>query len=482
MERLQDLRREQRSIAAVFLFAAMWQERFPGGWVTYEQLKSLRRDPLWKSDEAFDRYLRRTLKALAALDHPITVKPQEGGRQKADRHVVGTLPESARTWLLSHGQEYVDPKLWAEFDRGGFGFDAADELVRLTTEETVIHNLIKRRDGPAAARRAWAVLPTFRHFRCRARLQFAFGLALAQDSSCNRIAEAKAVFDDLAREQPPPERPADVAFRGRVLLHALRCDFILQESWDEAIAAGFEDRLEEVVDLIPRAQAHDLALAFELKAWVARRSSELARNAARAGLLERSKQLYLEALGHSRLEQEEYWKGTLLFDFAELLWHEWKDKAVPEAVLVDLMRYYAAVVAIDASVGREPENGRALTRAGECLLELLQQADERHDHDRLRDILLEAEPFMFQLNKVRFPAEALTRIKELRDRHLYPTGLAHIIFVSDWIEAMKAWQAEKDRSPELENGDDASLPQSGPPISLRLTLPWPPGTRHPEAE
>jgi len=115
---------EGQSVLAVLVLAALWPERFPGGWVGVDAfakcglLLGERR-----SRESLKAAIRRGLRQLARVAavprverrrtlerDPLTCRP----RRDHDRRLSESSCPELEEWLLRRGQELIAPRLWRD--------------------------------------------------------------------------------------------------------------------------------------------------------------------------------------------------------------------------------------------------------------------------------------------------------------------------------------------------------------------------------
>ncbi len=116
---------EARSVLAVLVLAALWPERFPGGWVSVDEFgrgglylgERLSRESLKAAVRRAVRWLSETPARLAVGTRRTTSKDPVSGRarRELDRRLRLPVRGALRAWLLSQGGELIEPGHWQAF-------------------------------------------------------------------------------------------------------------------------------------------------------------------------------------------------------------------------------------------------------------------------------------------------------------------------------------------------------------------------------
>lgn len=105
---LSGLRPQAKSILATLLAAQGWEERFPGGWVSNEQLADCAREFFSKDYDTISRACSRAAEQFAKLQPTVTMEKQRvSGSRQEQRRLCRPLSAELRTWFYQEGCDFL---------------------------------------------------------------------------------------------------------------------------------------------------------------------------------------------------------------------------------------------------------------------------------------------------------------------------------------------------------------------------------------
>jgi hypothetical protein len=393
-----DLGDRAKDCLALYVLAALHVERFPDGSVAQEDFgKYTLNLPPETAPEALDRALRRAKEEIEALLEPVSIDPVSGKGPRRRR--IRTVSENLRQWLFDEGKKHIVPALWDEFKQPKEVIDS--ETVRAATHQALVNKWLKQgKFGEVLFHVEW-ILPMFKSPVYRADLLFAAGIAhLEWGSQRNRALD---IFHALLDEQSKATRPDEV-FAARVKVYLSRAEINLLAKPDLEACLS---RTDEALKVLPAAYYRERAMAKVVQATAMLHYAEQTSIVTeRRHYRTRREELLREALLIARHADDDVWDGPLAFLLAEVQYERWQDETLSDAALEDILRNYEAVLAYDEQSGRPYVMGRAVARAGECLIELIARALSHDDVEKIHALIEGAKGYLPHLQNHYFLYEA----------------------------------------------------------------------------
>jgi tetratricopeptide (TPR) repeat protein len=320
---------------AVLAIAGIWQDRFPGGWVSYTKFKEY--GLLSGKTDTLSKAVRRMGQALRKLDLSVDIEAgrvphPEGGSEEA-RRIVPPLPIPIERWLLSSGHRYVRVDRWEEFKRSHYEPIETPGEVEAALEETMVRALLEQGAYDQAVSRARSAAGVITNPRVQAPLLLALATALLRRARRPQDwDEAEQILRRLRGTTLPPADNWDRIVQGRVRISLAYCLYLkhlrkVQEPYER-----FRAIADEVDALLAEAAGHGATLSLRDSGQIANTRGLLHKWEARVALdardqdscYEAAERCFRQALTIWHLAADRYSLVVALYNLGDLAFNRYE--------------------------------------------------------------------------------------------------------------------------------------------------------------
>lgn len=411
--RPEDLRDETKSVLAALAMAALWRDKFPGGWLSIDDFTAVvaRISPR-RSRAGVSASIRRALGELKQLRDRVVVatkpslkpSPKLGRRTKEPlRSLVRPLPLSIELWLLGEGLGYIEGSWRRQFPAARHPqMDSVAEVLA-GLEETLIRRLLFHGQHDQAIARARQAATTAPTERIRVPLRLVLATALFRRGTAPDVRESLEILDDLLTHHSEPVDENDRLMLARIGISWAFCRFFAQvRAYPDGNGSGVElERIEQLMqaaeDVTADLNLSDRAQVANLRGIINRYQGDRAASAEeREEFYDRSERQFREALTIWRMAQDSFGIASAIFNLGEIRRIRYRlhgPETTEEQIRSTLLWY-------EASIDYGEELGGFLTwildflRAAECIAVLLRRWGDSFDEATRRDLVARADRYL----------------------------------------------------------------------------------------